>query len=323
MGTPEFARIVLEALWKAGYPIVGIISQPDRPAGRGQKTTSPPCALFARQNNIPLIQPENLKSEEVGKVISELKPDFIVVAAYGIFLPQKIIDAPIIATVNVHASLLPKYRGAAPINRAILEGELETGVSIMRIVPKMDAGPVYIREKCVIEETDTAKTLTNKLASLGAGLLTRTLPLIAEGKMVATGQDESSATYAPALKKEEGQINWDRPAAEIHNLIRGLNPWPGAHTLIDASTPLSINPERAMASRRVDKKILKIYDSFVVGDKSGKETGTIYLISPKGIHVACRDRSLCLMSVQLEGRKKMGGAEFARGYRLKEGIKLT
>lgn len=300
MGTPEFALASLGALWESRYPILAIFTQPDKPAGRGRHLSTPPCAMFAKEKGIPLFQPDDLKEKELASTLRKRMPDFIIVVAYGRFLPQQILEIPKRDALNVHASLLPQYRGAAPINWALINGEERTGISIMRMVKKMDAGPIYADSPCDIEPTDTAETLSKKLAAMGARLLIETLPRILAQEIVPKEQQESNATYAPLLRKEDGKINWNQAASGIHNLIRGLLPWPAAHTLID-------------------NKILKIYDSFVPSEKSGLPPGTIYLISPRGIHVSCGQSSLCLTEVQLEGRRKLPAADFARGFRLENG----
>lgn len=303
MGTPEFGLISLEALWSEGYPIKGVFTQPDKPSGRGQKMTTPPCALFAKEKKLPLFQPASLKDEDVLKQIEELKADFIITAAYGKFLPDRVLKGAQIDTINVHPSLLPKYRGAAPVNWALIRGEKETGVTIMKTIQKMDAGPIYSQQKCLIAENDNAVTLSKKLAQIGAQLLIETISLIHSKKAQPIEQDESKMTLAPALKKEDGKINWNQDSEIIHNLIRGTQPWPSAYTLID-------------------NKILKIYDSSVVPEKTANEPGTIYLLSPQGINVACKDSSICITAVQLEGKKKIQAADFVRGYRLKVGEKF-
>jgi len=256
MGTPEFAQVSLSSLWEAGYPISGVFTQPDKPAGRGQRLHASPCALFALEKKLPLFQPKKIKDDQVIGQIAQLKPEFIVVVAYGKLLPQKILDIPHYDSLNVHASLLPKYRGAAPINWALINSEEETGVTVMKMVQKMDAGPIYSTEKLKIDSHDTAGILTKKLAKLGARLLLHTLPLIQEGKIDSQVQEEEEATLAPLLTKEEGK------AQAIYNRIRGLNPWPSAYTFID-------------------KKMLKIYDSEVLSESPKVPPGTIYLVSQK------------------------------------------
>ncbi|MDO8519041.1 MAG: methionyl-tRNA formyltransferase, partial [Deltaproteobacteria bacterium] len=274
---------------------------PDRPFGRGQKKASPPCAVYAKEKNIPLYQPEKIK-EETG-TIQRLKPDFIVTAAYGQFVPKEIREAAAMDAVNIHASLLPRYRGAAPIQWALIRGEKKTGVTLMRMTAKMDAGPIFSQKEIAIDLEDTAATLFEKLAVLGGELLKTDLPKIVSGTLKPREQNEAEATLAPQLKKEEGKIDWSQNAPQISNRVRGFNPWPAAITSID-------------------NKSLKIYDVRILPEKTGFAPGTIYLLSEQGIHVACGESSLCLTNVQLEGKKRMPAADFARGLRLKEGMKL-
>lgn len=304
MGTPQFALVSLQTLVVNGFPVLAVFTQPDKPSGRGQQNSSPPCAIYARERKIPLFQPSSIKSKEAIRTIQDLKPDFIVTAAYGQFLPAEILKTPKIEAVNVHASLLPRYRGAAPVQWALLRGEKETGVTLMCMTAKMDAGPVYSQKKIPINPKDTTETLLQKLAGAGAALLKTDLARIADGTLKPTDQNEMEVTLAPQLKKEDGQIRWDKTAEEVNNLIRGTTPWPGTHTSID-------------------KKSVKIYDADIVAEKTGFAPGTIYLLSERGIHVACGESSLCLTEVQLEGKKRMPAAEFARGLRLKEGMKFA
>lgn len=303
MGTPQFALVSLQTLIVSGFPVLAVFTQPDKPAGRGQQNNSPPCAIYARGKKIPVFQPTSIKNEESVHTIKNLKPDFIVTAAYGQLLPSEILKAPKIDAVNVHASLLPLYRGAAPVQWALLRGEKETGVTLIRMSAKMDAGPIYSQKKIPIEATDTAETLLQKLAGLGAALLKTDLARIADETLKPKDQNEAEATTAPLLKKSDGQISWGKTAMEISNLIRGTTPWPGAHTSID-------------------NKSVKIYHSELLPEKTGFSPGTIYLLSERGIHVACGESSLCLTEIQLEGKKRMPAAEFARGLRLKEGQKF-
>lgn len=304
MGTPSFALESLSALYETDYPLLAVFSQPDKPAGRNQELSSPPCADFARAHQISLYQPAKIKNNpEVVKILSELKPDILVVAAYGKILPDEILALPKIASVNVHASLLPRYRGAAPINWALLEGEKETGVCLMKMASGLDAGPVYAEKKIPIEPRETTASLTPKLAKLGAQLLVEKIPELAQGKLNALKQDENLVTLAPPLKKEMGHIQWSQPAATIDRQIRAFNPWPGTYTLID-------------------NKRLKIYDGFVLDEKPSAPAGTVYFLSPQGMSIACGTGALCITEVQLEGKKRMPASEFVKGYRLQVGEKL-
>jgi methionyl-tRNA formyltransferase len=297
MGTPDFALYSLKALHHHGYPIKAVFSQPDRPKGRGKKLNSPPCAEFAKENDIPLYQPIHVKDDETIKIIKNINPDFIVVAAYGLFLPQKLIDLAQIDTVNVHASLLPEYRGAAPINQAIYDGKKTIGVSIMKVELKMDSGAVYSQASIPIENKDTTFSLTEKLASLGANLLLETLPKIKENNLKPIPQNEDLVSIAPKLTKEDAKINWNKSAIQIERMIRAYYPWPGSFTFIEG-------------------KRLKIFDGEIFKDEVNKKPGEIYLISEKGIFVKCGKDSLCIKEVQLEGKSKTSAIDFARGFRL-------
>lgn len=300
MGSPEIARVILEALHRAAYPIVMVMTQPDKPAGRGRSLTPCACATYARDNQLELYQPPSVKEEEVIAKIENLKPDFIVVAAYGKLLPERVLQASGVATLNLHASLLPAYRGAAPINWSIIDGKKQTGITLMQVTLKMDSGPVYAQIVVDIADDDTALTLTQKLSVAGAELLLQSLPLIEVGELKPVPQDESLATHARLLKKEDGHIDWRRSANEIHCQIRGLNPWPVAFTFLDS-------------------RPLKIYGSHVVSDCVEFPAGTIYLTSQEGIHVSCGEGALCLTELQLEGKKRLPAKEFVNGYRIKAG----
>lgn len=303
MGTPSIACVHLKKIFDDGYPLLAVVAQPDKPQGRGMKLSSPACAIFAKEKNIPLYQPQTLKDGETTKLIQKLAPDFIVVVAYGKLLPNELIAASKIDTVNIHASLLPKLRGAAPIQWAIVNGDKTTGMTLMKITEKMDSGPIYAQAECMIEDSDTAETLFNKLAPVGAELLSANLSLIADGKLNATSQDEGKVTLAPILKKEDGLLDWQVSAREIFNKIRGFNPWPGAYTFID-------------------NKRLKIYDSQALNDQTKASPGEIYAISPQGIFVACKGSSLLIKEVQLEGKNKMKATDFANGVRLQTGTQF-
>ena len=222
------------------------------------------------------------------------------IAAYGQWIPSGILQCAAIDSINVHPSLLPKYRGAAPIQWALIHGDAETGVSLMRPVSKMDAGPFFAQTKVPIAQDDNEITLSDRLATIGGELLVTSLPKIASGKIKPVPQDESLVTQAPLLKKEDGRIDWNLPAASLRNLVRGIVEWPKAYTSFD-------------------KKRVTLYDTAALPEKPNDTPGTVYLVSPQGIHVTSGDGSLCLKEVQLEGKKRMSGADFARGVRVKTG----
>ncbi len=306
MGTPEFAKIPLQTLHEEGFPIVGVVTQPDKPAGRGRELLAPPCAVFAKEKKLPLYQPSSIKNDSVLQELALLQPDFIIVAAYGKLLPQRLLDLPRMACLNIHASLLPRYRGAAPINWAMINGDKEVGVSLMQVILQMDAGPVYAQKKIILEETDTAGSVTEKLSRLGAELLLEHLSSIAAGSLKPSPQNETEATHARKLTKEDGRIDWSQQALSVLQKIRGLNPWPCAYTFVPGGGG-------------IDNKTLKIYSASVVAEKPKGQPGEIYFLSPKGIHVICGQSALCIEEVQLEGKKKMRADEFVRGYRLQLG----
>ncbi len=230
MGTPDFALPSLKALLKAGEDVVSIYTQPDRPKGRGRKSQPSPVKELALSYHLPVFQPVSLKENFVQAQLAEQKPDFLIVVAYGLILPQTVLDIPAWGAVNVHASLLPKYRGAAPIQWAIISGEKETGITTMRLDAGMDTGAILLQETEPISETDTAQTLHDRLSELGGRLLLQTLTQLRQGTLLPQPQDPSQACSAPPLKKAQGEIRWDLPAVEIDHWIRGLSPWPGAFT---------------------------------------------------------------------------------------------
>jgi methionyl-tRNA formyltransferase len=308
MGTPEPAARILEALRGGGHEILAVVTQPDRPRGRGQKITFSPVKEKALEHNFPVEQPEKVKGNQV--FISRLKsldPEVIVVVAYGRILPKEILQLPKFGCVNVHASLLPKYRGAAPIQWALLNGEKETGITIMKIDERLDTGDIILQEKIKIEENDDALALTQKLFDRGSDLLLKALAQIEERRVKYSPQEEAEATNAPALTKESGEIDWRRSAAEIHNRVRALVPWPGAHTFFK-------------------EKLLKIWRSNIhVLDLETKYKlpGTVvHLVKKVGFIVATGAGHLLILEVQPEGKKRMGAYEFVIGHDVKIGETL-
>ena len=299
MGTPAFAADVLQQLlqWEQGE-ICCCVTQPDRPAKRGRKLLASPVKELACAHNIVVLQPETLRNEAVQEELSQQQPDFMIVAAFGLLLPQKVLDIPKFPPLNVHASLLPRYRGAAPIERAIWEGETHTGVSIMQLVQSLDAGPVYLQKSIRIGE-HTADSLRKELADLGGAALIEVLEQMAAGKACATAQDESASTYAHKLEKKDGCIDWSQQAALVHAQIRAVTSKPGARLTfkMDAS-------ETVYA--------LKILPG-TVGDRINVPFGTVR-VSGKGIEIACADFWYRLSSVQPEGKAMMDAKSFVNGY---------
>ncbi|MEK7829288.1 MAG: methionyl-tRNA formyltransferase [Deltaproteobacteria bacterium] len=299
MGTPEFAVPSLRALIEVGENVVAIITQPDKPKGRGKKLTTPPVREAALKYNIPVFQPEKIKDEPFITAIRNFSPDVISVVAYGKILPKAILDIPPKGCINVHASILPKYRGAAPINWAIINGEKETGITTMLLDEGMDTGDMLLTEKVEIRNDDTASSLHDRLKYIGADLLIKTIKGIKSETIRPIPQDDSQATYAPMLKKEDGRIDWTMKTEEIKNLIRGLNPWPGAYT-------------------RWDGKQIKIFKAEVEAGVK-EEPGTVINISTEGIFVATGKGILLIKELQPENKNRMTASEFIKGYRIVKG----
>ena len=291
MGTPSFAVPTLEELAK-NYEIVGVVCQPDKPAGRGKKLTPPPVKVTAQRLGLRVFQPERIKT--FIETLKDLKPDLIVVVAYGKILPKEIIYSPPYKTLNLHASLLPKYRGASPIHRALIAGERETGNTVMLVTEKMDAGDILAQEKVAIEEEDNLFTLSEKLSKKGAKLLSRTIPLWVEGKIKPIPQREELATYAPPVQKEEMRICWKADAESVRNRIRGL--YPNAFTFF--------------RGQRI--KILKA--SLTDGEGQPGE-----VLNGADLIVACGKGALKVEELISPKGKRMSGKDFCRGYRPKEG----
>jgi len=301
MGTPQFAVPSLSAL--AGSETVTlVVTNPDRPSGRGQVLSPPPVKLEAQRLGLPVFQPEKARNPDSVARIAAEKPDLIVVVAYGHILPKSILDIPAHGCVNVHASLLPKYRGAAPINWAVVRGEAVTGVTIMKMDVGMDTGPMLLAREIPIGDDDTAETLFPKLSLLGVEALLEALRRLHEGALPEIPQEDSLATYAPMIRKEHGRIEWSRPAREVRNLIRGMTPWPSACTSHDGKT-------------------LKILSASV---REGRgEPGEILDVGREGVLVACGDGALALGLVQPEGGKAMTSRDYAQGRRVRKGDRLS
>lgn len=296
MGTPDFAVPVLELMLAEGYDVVGVVTQPDRPKGRKKILTPTPVKESAIQFNLPVLQPEKLKGSNEFLELKEWQPDLIVTAAFGQLLPQEVLDLPPLGCINVHASLLPKYRGGAPIHQAIIDGEAETGVTIMYMVKALDAGDILTQVKIPIEEEDDVASMFEKLSVEGAQLLKETLPLLLEGKIQSVPQDQSQVTYAPNIKREDEEIDWKKDGKDIYNHIRGLHPFPGAFTTFDG-------------------EVLKVWSSKKTTDTNlDCEAGTIYHLDAQEFGVTAGDGTgLLLTSVQPAGKKKMDAASFLRG----------
>lgn len=292
-GTPDFAAVHLQALIDNGIKPVAVYTQPDRPAGRGNKLKPSEVKVLALENGIEVRTPENFKSESDVEAFKELEADICIVVAYGVILPESIINACPFGCINVHGSILPMYRGAAPIQRALLDGHKKTGVSIMKVAKKLDAGDVYKIATLDIEDTDTSGSLFDKLAALGAKTLIEALEGIFAGTLKAIAQDESLATYAKKLTKEESIIDFTKTAHEVELKVRGLYPWPVAVTTLN------------------DVKF-KVFQVNVLDDDSAQEPGTITKIDKEGIVVACPKGQVRLVTIQAPGKGQVKAADYAR-----------
>ncbi|MEA3222995.1 MAG: methionyl-tRNA formyltransferase [Thermodesulfobacteriota bacterium] len=296
MGTPEFALPTLKALVDCDdHDLCMVVTQPDKPRGRGRHLDAPPVKVEAIRYNIPVFQPEVIGEKKIYDSLTQNKPDAVVVVAYGKIIPKDMLYLPRSGFINIHASLLPLYRGAAPINRAIIDGCKTTGISIMQIDPGMDTGPVYMQAQIPIEERDDAIILSQRLAALGAQKIIETLALIGKATLEPKPQDHQRATYAPILKKEEGLINWDRNPASIHNLIRGLVPWPCAFTYVNS-------------------RPIKIWEASYLIQNHNVGPGTL-IKEGKGIKIACQGGFIIPEKVQPAGKKMMDATAFACGLK--------
>ncbi|WP_373949238.1 methionyl-tRNA formyltransferase [Vibrio pomeroyi] len=285
-GTPDFAARHLAALLSSEHEVIAVYTQPDRPAGRGKKLTASPVKNIALENNIPVYQPENFKSDEAKQELADLNADIMVVVAYGLLLPQVVLDTPRLGCINVHGSILPRWRGAAPIQRSIWAGDKETGVTIMQMDIGLDTGDMLSIATLPIEATDTSASMYEKLAGLGPDALVECLSDIASGKAVAEKQDDELANYAKKLSKEEARINWSDDAAHIERCVRAFNPWPMSHF------------EAAQNS-------IKVWQSRVAEQTSDKPAGTILQADKTGIYVATGQGVLVLEQLQVPGKKAM------------------
>ena len=301
MGTPDFACPTLQRLIERGENLAAVVTQPDRPKGRGQKLMPPPVKELAEKHGIPVYQPPKVRDPGFVDIIRELKPDVIVVVAFGQILPKALLDIPPQGCINVHASLLPRYRGAAPLNWCIINGEAETGVTTMLMDVGLDTGDMLLIRKTALDENEDIQSLHDRMSAMGADLLAETLDRLLAGDLVPQPQDNSASCYAPMLKKDDGIINWDADARTIHNQVRGLAVWPGACTVIDG-------------------QVLKIFRTSI-GDGSG-EPGTILQAAKGRLEVACRSGSLFLQELQLAGKKRLDCTSFLAGYPVSVGTLL-
>ena len=296
MGTPEIAATCFRRILAEGFQVVGCYTQPDRPKGRGMKLAPPPGKEVARTAGIPVFQPENFREEETVEALRALKPDVCAVVAYGRILPQKVLDIPTFGCINIHASLLPSYRGSAPYQWAVLDGLKETGVTAMYLVKEMDAGDIIDTAETPIGENETAGELLERLAQLGAGLLAKTLGRLEKGPVPASPQDPAKVTYAPMLDKSMCPIDWTKTALQVHNQVRGLHPWPVATAEIE-ETPFKIHETRLAEGAGTPGQLLRL--------------------TKTGLVVACGEGAVEIRSLQAQGGKRMAAADYFRGHPLK------
>ena len=306
MGTPDFAVPPLHALIEAGYEVAAVVTQPDKPKGRGKTLLPTPVKEEALMHEIPVYQPQRVrKNPEFLETLKEIDPDIIIVAAFGQIIPKEILELPKFGCINIHASLLPKYRGAAPIQQAVIDGEKESGVTIMQMGEGLDTGDMISKIIIPLAQDETGGTLFGKLAQAGAELLIKTLPSIEQGTAEREKQPEESPTpYAAMITKQMGLMNFSKPAEELERLVRGMNPWPSAYTFINGKT-------------------LKVWKCKVSGEQTDAIPGTVFLTDKEGIHVACEKGTLILTEVQLEGKKRMDTEAFLRGYHIEKGTCFT
>ena len=296
MGTPDIAATCLKRILADGFQVVGVYTQPDRPKGRGMKLVASPVKQVALDAEIPVFQPENFREEETVQQLRDLKPDVCAVVAYGRILPQKVLDVPTFGCINIHASLLPKYRGSAPYQWAVLDGLQETGVTAMYLVREMDAGDIIDTRKTPIGENETAGELLDRLAVLGAELLSKTLSRFAAGeRVVGTPQEESLVSYAPMLEKTMCPIDWSKTAQQVHDHVRGLHPWP-------------------VATMELGQTLFKVHETRVVSGSGAP--GKILELNKNGLVVACGEGAVEIRSLQAQGGKRMAAPDYFRGHPL-------
>jgi methionyl-tRNA formyltransferase len=306
MGTPDFSVPILQRIIEEGYEVIGVVTQPDRPVGRKKVLTPPPVKVEAEKQGIPVFQPEKIRIQEELEPILALNPDLIITAAFGQILPNQLLEAPKYGCINVHASLLPELRGGAPIHYAILQGKKKTGVTIMFMAEKLDAGDILTQVELTIDEDDNVGTLHEKLSAAGADLLADTIPKLLNRELTPVIQNDEQATFAPNIKREQEKINWNKTGEEIYNHVRGLNPWPVAYT-------------------RLNGDILKIWNTKKYDTMKKAQPGEVVEVLDKGFVVATgNETALLLTELQPAGKKRMSARDYLRGAGsfIRTGIKL-
>ncbi|MEN8129048.1 MAG: methionyl-tRNA formyltransferase [Pseudomonadota bacterium] len=301
-GTPEFAVSPLRTLLHRGHEVLAVLTQPDRPAGRGRKLHQSPIKRFAQQQDIPVYQPKSLKGNEIVKLLRAMGAELMVVAAYGLILPQTVLDIPRLGCVNIHASILPRWRGAAPIQRAILAGDTQTGITIMQMSAGLDSGDILLQRRCPILLTDTAQSLHDRLTELGAELIAAALEGLAEGRLTPQRQDESQVNYAKKLEKSEAEINWSQSADELSRKVHAFNPWPVAYTAYEGNR-------------------LRIWEAEVVSATQDAPPGGVIAATRDGIDVVTGAGVLRILSLQVPGGRRIRAADFINAHQI-AGIRL-
>jgi len=304
MGTPEFAVPALKALISGPDEVRGVVTQPDRPRGRGRKPLPSPVKVEAKKANIPVFQPEKVRNPNFVEILKGLEPDLFVVCAFGQILPQRVLDIPRIMPINIHGSLLPRYRGAAPIQWAILNGDQETGVTIMKMDAGMDTGPMLLKRTLPITSDTTFGELSSRMSELGADALMDALDLLERGELKETPQPQDGVTYAPPIKKEQLKIDWNKSAWEVHCQLRAFDPRPGAWTLMEGQRVRLFRPELSQE------------------DAAGAQPGTVLYAGEKGLVVACQEGALLIREIQWPGKKRIAVADFLRGRKIRPGSRL-
>ena len=299
MGTPDIAKGCLEKLINENKNVIGVVTQADKPIGRGKKMGMPPVKELALEHNIPVYQPIKARDEEFINTLKEINPDVIVVVAYGQILPKALLDIPKFGCINVHVSLLPKYRGAAPINWVIINGEEKTGVTTMYMDEGLDTGDIILQREFALSNEITAGELHDTMMVEGSELLIETLDLIEKGTAPRIPQNDEESSYAPIMNKSLGKIDFTKSAKEIHDLVRGVNPWPSAYTTYDSKT-------------------MKVWKTKVLDESSNKECGTILKVDKEGIRVATKDKVLLIEEIQMPNKKRVAVCEYIKGNKIEE-----